>query len=317
MTHGAHSHPEDQRNRDVLVDLNGTLVPRDEARVSVLDSGFLLGDGIWEGLRLERGRLAFLDRHLDRLFEGARALDLDLGLGRVDLARRLERCLDANGMQDGVHIRLMVTRGIKSTPFQDPRATVGEPTIVILAEYKRPGPELYTRGLTLATVPVRRGRPDVQDPSLNTHSKHNCIAACIAAARAGADEGLMLDPQGFVATCNSTHFFLVRGDELWTSTGDYCLDGITRRVVLELGEAIGMRVREKNFSLAKVYSADEVFVTGTFAGIVPVGSVDGREFDGPYPAPWTARLRTALGERIEREPTVAEAIRLLEESASA
>jgi branched-chain amino acid aminotransferase len=302
MTHGAHSHPEDPRNASVLVSLNGTLVARDEAKVSVLDSGFILGDGIWEGLRLDGGRVPFLDRHLDRLFDGARALDLDIGKSREELRADLRACLAANGMRDGVHIRLMISRGVKLTPYQDPRATVSAPTIVILPEYKQPEPELYRRGLKLITVHVRRGRPDVQDPSLNTHSKHNCIAACIAAAKAGADEGLMLDPQGFVATCNSTHFFIVRRGEVWTSTGDYCLDGITRRVVCEVAEELGLVVREKNFPLAAVYAADEVFVTGTFAGLVAVASVDGRDFPGPYPGPVVRQLTEAYHARIGREP---------------
>jgi len=302
MTHGAHSHPEDPRNTDVLVSLNGTLVPKDEAKVSVLDSGFILGDGIWEGLRLDEGRVPFLERHLDRLFDGARALDMDIGRTRDELREDLRACLVANKMRDGVHIRLMISRGVKLTPYQDPRATISKPTIVILPEYKQPEPELYTRGLKLITVHVRRGRPDVQDPSLNTHSKHNCIAACIAAAKAGADEGLMLDPQGFVATCNSTHFFIVRRGEVWTSSGDYCLDGITRRVVCEVAEEIGLVVRMKNFPLAAVYGSSEVFVTGTFAGLVAVASVDGRTFDGPYPGPIVRRLTEAYHARIGREP---------------
>jgi len=308
MTHGAHSHAEDPRNADILIDLNGALVRRDEARVSVLDSGFILGDGVWEGLRLEEGRVAFLDRHLRRLFDGSRALDMDVGVTPADLTRRLAACFQANGMHDGVHVRLMISRGVKSTPYQDPRATITTPTIVILPEYKATAPELYARGLKLITVHVRRGRPDVQDPSLNTHSKHNCISACIAAAKAGADEGLMLDPQGFVATCNSTHFFIVRHGELWTSTGDYCLDGITRRVVLEVGAELGLTVREKNFPLSAVYAADEIFVTGTFAGLVAVGSVDGRAFLGPYPGPVVSRLWDAYRARILREPLLSELV---------
>jgi branched-chain amino acid aminotransferase len=304
MTHGAHSHPHDERNDSVLVAINDELVPKAQATVSILDSGFILGDGIWEGLRLHEGRLAFLDRHLQRVYDGARAIDLDIGLTPEELTARLARVLTANGMNDHVHVRLMISRGVKSTPYQDPRATVTGPTIVILPEYKQPGEEVYTRGMKLFTVHVRRGRPDVQDPRLNTHSKHNCIQACIQAAKAGADEGLMLDPQGFVATCNSTHFFIVRRGEIWTSTGNYCLDGITRGVVIEIARDAGIPVFEKNFSLSDVYGAEEVFITGTFAGLTSVGDVDGRPFPGPYPGPMVKRLQGLYAERIAAEPVL-------------
>lgn len=304
MTHGAHDHAEDPRNDTILVDVNGDLVPKHEARVSVLDSGFILGDGIWEGMRLHEGRLSFLDRHLRRLFDAARAIDMDIGLTPDELTARLVRVLEANDMHDHVHLRLMISRGIKSTPYQDPRATIGAPTIVILPEYKSPSEEVYTRGLKLFTVHVRRGRPDVQDPRLNTHSKHNCIQACIQAAKAGADEGLMLDPQGFVATCNSTHFFIARRGEVWTSTGNYCLDGITRGAVIEVARADGIVVREKDFSLSDVYGAEEAFVTGTFAGLASVGDIDGRSYDGPFPGPMVARLRKLYQARLHAEPVL-------------
>ncbi|MEM8982967.1 MAG: aminotransferase class IV [Pseudomonadota bacterium] len=276
MSYSAHSHAQDPRNDAILIDINGELVPRNEARVSVFDSAFMLGDGIWEGLRVYRGRIAFLDRHLDRLYAAAKALDFDIGLDRTALSKRLYGTLAANEMTDGVHIRLMVSRGTKSTPYQDPRVTIGPATVVIIAEYKTPTVEAEQHALALFTVHVRRGYADVQDPGLNTHSKLNCIFACIQATKAGADEALMLDPHGFVATCNSTHFFIVRDGELWTSTGDYCLDGITRGVVIELAEQHGYRVQQRNFTVADVYAADEAFVTGTFAGLVPVASVDGR-----------------------------------------
>ena len=287
---GSHGHTTDECNQGVMFDVNGELVPREKAVVSVFDSGFILGDGIWEGLRLKDGHLSFLERHLDRVYAGARAIDLEIGLNRDELRARLWRVIEANGMTDGVHVRLMITRGEKATPYQDPRVVISPATIVILAEYKSAGPEAFTKGLSLFTVHVRRGRPDVQDPKLNTHSKHNCIQACIQATKAGADEALMLDPQGFVATCNSTHFFIVRRGEVWTSTGDYCLDGITRGAVIEAAERAGITVRQRNFSLSDVYSADEAFVTGTYAGLTSVGSVDGRELDGPFPGPMVARL---------------------------
>jgi len=287
----------DPRNADILINVNGALVPRAEAMVSVFDSGFMLGDGVWEGLRVHASKIAFLDHHLDRLFEGAKAIAIDIGLSRAALERRLYETIDANGMTDGAHIRLMVTRGLRSTPYQDPRVVVGGATVVIIAEYKAPPPELATRGLKLFTVHVRRGDPAVQDPKLNSHSKLNCITACIQAAEAGADEALMLDPHGFVATCNSTHFFIVRKGEVWTSSGDYCLGGITRENVIAICREAGIPVFEKNFSLTDVYGADEAFVTGTFAGLTPVRSVDGRVLTDAR-GPMVERLQTLYAERV-------------------
>jgi branched-chain amino acid aminotransferase len=274
---GTHDYAGADRNQHILIDINGELLPRERATVSVFDSGFVLGDGVWEGLRVEDDTVLFLEQHLDRLYEGMHTLDFEVAVDRDTLTRRLYAALAANDMHDGVHIRLMVSRGIKATPYQDPRVTITPPTIVIIPEHKTALPETIERGVTLFTVHVRRGYSDVQDPTLNTHSKLNCITACIQAAKAGADEGLMLDPHGFVATCNSTHFFIVRRGELWTSTGNYCLDGITRRKVLEIAAADGMVVRERNFTLSDVYNAEEAFVTGTFAGLSPVREVDGRQ----------------------------------------
>ena len=291
MTQGTHNYVADDRNASVVIDINGDHFPRPDAKISVFDSGFMLGDGVWEGIRLHHGRLAFLDRHLERLWRGAKAIHMDIGVSREELERRLYAVLDANGMHgDGVHIRLMVTRGIRSTPYQDPRVVVTPATIVIIPEWKEPAPETATRMLALATVHVRRGYPDVQDPMLNSHSKLNCITACIQAAQAGADEGLMLDPHGFVATCNSTHFFIVKDGEVWTSSGDYCLDGITRGVVIEIARKAGITVRERNFSLTHVYGADEAFTTGTFAGVAPIGSIDGRVL-GDQRGPMVERLQ--------------------------
>lgn len=302
MGKGAHSYIDDPRNADVKVWINGELFPRAEAKVSVLDSGFILGDGVWEGLRVHDGRIAFLDRHLDRLEEGAKALDYDLGLTRDELTRALYDTLAANDMLagDGVHIRLMTTRGLKATPYQDPRVTISPATIVILPEWKRPDPKVAETGLRLFTVHVRRGYPDVQDQKLNSHSKINCITACIQATKAGADEALMLDPHGFVATCNSTHFFIVRKGEVWTSTGDYCLGGVTRGVIIELCREAGIPVFEKNFSLTQVYSADEAFTTGTFAGLVPVTEIDGRRISD-HRGPMVERLQQLYRRKLEAE----------------
>jgi len=289
----------DPRNAAILINVNGELKPRREAVVSVFDSGFMLGDGVWEGLRAHRGKLSFLDRHLDRLFEGAKAIAMDVGLSREELTTRLYHTLDANGMEEGVHVRLMVTRGVRATPYQDPRVVIGGPTIVIIPEYKEPDPTIYERGLKLFTVHVRRGDPAVQDQKINSHSKLNCILASIQATQAGADEALMLDSHGFVATCNSTHFFIVRKGEVWTSSGKYCLGGITRGLTLEIAREAGILAIEKDFSLTDVYGADEAFVTGTFAGIVPVREVDGRQLT--CRGPMVERLQKLYADRVERD----------------
>lgn len=282
--HGVHDYLTDPRNADILISVNGDLKKRDEAVVSVFDSGYILGDGVWEGLRVMDGGIAFLPEHLKRLWAGAKTIDMDIGLTKDELTARLMDCLKANGMQNGVHIRLMVTRGIKKTPYQGPRFTITKPTIVIIPEYKNPVPEIIQRGVSLFTVHVRRTGPAEQDQKLNSHSKLNCILACIQADKAGADEALMLDPLGFVATCNSTHFFIVRDGEVWTSPPEYCLGGITRSNIIKVCREVGIPVFEKRFSLFDVYSADEAFITGTFAGVTPVREVDGRNIeniDGP------------------------------------
>ena len=291
----------DPRNASILINVNGELKPRAEAVVSVFDSGFMLGDGVWEGLRVHDGKLSFLGRHLDRLYEGAKALAMDLGVTREELTKRLYETLDANGMKEGGHVRLMATRGVRSTPYQDPRVVVTPATIVIIAEYKEPPEGVHERGLKLFTVHVRRGDPAVQDQKINSHSKLNCILASIQATQAGADEALMLDPHGFVATCNSTHFFIVRQGEVWTSSGKYCLGGITRGLVLEIAREAGIPASEKDFSLTDVYGADEAFVTGTFAGIVPVREVDGRELT--CRGPMVERLQQLYRERLGRDIT--------------
>lgn len=308
MTQGTQHSADDPRNAGIRIWVNGALKPRADATVSVFDSGFVLGDGVWEGFRVVDGHPAFLEAHLDRLCEGAKALMIDIGLDRAALTRAIYATLDANGMHgDGVHVRLMVTRGVRSTPYQDPRVVAGPATIVIIPEYKTASEDTARRGIALFTVHVRRGFPDVQDPKLNSHSKLNCITACIQATAAGADEALMLDPHGFVATCNSTHFFIVRRGEVWTSTGQYCLGGITRGNIIALCRDNGVPVFEKAFSLTDVYGADEAFVTGTFAGVVPVHAVDGRSIgDGARNAddrrgPVVQRLQTLYREHVARD----------------
>ncbi len=283
-----HQAEEDARNASLLFWLNGRIVPRAEAVVSIYDSGFMLGDGVWEGVRLYDGRWTFLDDHMERLFEAANAIDLEIGLTPAQVKQAIFDLQAANGMTTDAHARLMVTRGVKTRPFQHPKLSQQGPTIAIIMEHSRPK---IPRPITLATVPHLRGLPMTQDPKLNSHSKLNCILACIAAQKAGADEALMLDLHGFVSTTNACNFFIVKKGEVWTSTGDYCMNGITRRKVIEVCRANGIPVFERNFSLVDTYSADEAFLTGTFGAQTPVGVIDGRQIGNGQMGPMTERLR--------------------------
>ena len=293
QTKGAQTPAEDPRNRDLLIWLNGRLVPRAEAVVSIFDAGFGLGDGVWEGIRLSHGRLVLVEQHLKRLYDGARAIALDIGLGPAALREALEAVVRANRMHDGAHLRLMVTRGEKSTVHQDPRNALGRPTIAITAEYKLPDPEIKRRGLILATSTFRCSGPEVFDMRLNSHSRLNLIQALLQAIAAGAHEALMLDPLGFVSSCNSTNFFIVRDAAAITSTGRFCFNGITRAAVIGLCAREGIACQQRDFTLAEVYSADEAFVTGTFGGITPVRSIDGKAIGAAVPGPLTTRLSEA------------------------
>ena len=293
-----HEAEVDARNDFIKIYVNGRIVPKAEATVSVYDSGFMLGDGVWEGLRLYNGRFAFLEEHLDRLYGAARALDIDISLTQQELTLALYDTVQANCMRENVHARLMVTRGPKQRPFQAPHLSKDGPTIVIIAEFSAPVTNLLETGLTLHTVPIVRGLPITQDPKLNTHSKLNCILAGIHASKAGADEALMLDPHGFVNTTNSTNFFIVRQGEVWTSSGDYCLNGITRKKVIEVCQAEGIPVFERNYSLADTYTADEAFVTGTFGAQTPVAVVDGRTIGNGKFRPVFQRIRELYKELV-------------------
>jgi len=288
---GSQDFADDPRNAAALLYLNGALVPRAEAKVSVLDAGFVLGDGVWEGLRVHNGRMLLLDAHLDRLLAGARAIALDIGMSREELAEALRTTLAANKMEHGVHIRLMITRGPKKAPNQDPRNALGKPTVVIIAEFKEPSPAIVTRGLTLFTSSIRCTPADMFDMRINSHSRLALIMALNQAIAAGADEALMLDPSGFVSSCNATNFFFVRGREVCTSTGDYCFNGITRGNVIALCREEKIPIRLGNFTVGDVYDAEEAFVTGTFGGITPVRAIDGRILPAALPGPMTERLR--------------------------
>ena len=299
MVHGTHNAVADERNDNILIYVNGDLVLRNEAKISVFDSGYLIGDGIWEALRLHEGVLVFLDEHLDRLWQAAAAVAMDLRMSREDLAAELWRTLDANKMRDNVHVRFMLTRGIKKTPSQDPRLVVSGPNLVIIAEHKLASPESKENGVTLFTSTVRRGSPDYLDPRLNCHSKLHEVLALLQAIEAGADEALMLDIHSFVATCNATNFFMVKGSELWTSTGQYCMNGITRAKVIKVCKNVEIPCLQKNFSLFDVYGADEAFVTGTFGGLTPVTAVDGRTIGEGVCGPMTRRLEALYQDEIK------------------
>jgi len=288
----AQAYAADPRNDDVLVYLNGDFVPKDQATVSVLDSGFISGDGVWEGLRLVNGKLVAIDEQIERLFEAARTVEIDLGMSRDDVMELVWSTLRKNDMQDGVHIRLMVTRGKRSSPNQDPRFVIGKPTIVIIAEYKVISPDAKAKGLSLYISIFRCSAPDVFDLRVSSHSRLNLIQALIQAIKAGADEALMLDPNGFVASCNSTIFFVVRKQVLWTSSGRYNFNGITSRTALRLAEQAGIELFVGDFALAEVYSAAEAFVSGTLAGITPVLQIDGRVIGTGKPGPMTAQIAT-------------------------
>ena len=301
METGSHSYIDNPKNENVKIFINGELFERSKAKVSVFDSGFLLGDGLWEGMRLHNGHIAFVESHLKRLYEGAKAIDLEIGLSKNELHEAILRTCEANNMKNGVHVRLIVSRGLKKTPFQSPRANIGKSTIVIIPEWKEAKNDSFSNGLNLHTVHFQRGPTTIQDPQWNSLSKLNCISACIQAEKSGADEALMLDPHGFVATCNSTHFFIIRNGELWTSNGLYCIEGITRENIIFLAEKNGITVKECNFSLTKVYSAEEAFVTGTFAGLIPVKSVDGRDIGKILPGSITSKLRNEYLKLLEKE----------------
>ena len=296
-----HEAEEDVRNETILIYVDGELVPRVEAKVSVYDSGFMLGDGIWEGLRLHDGVIPFLDDHLDRLYEAASYIALDIGMTRAELIDAIRQTLAANKMHTDVHLRLMITRGSKRKPFQHPHLSVWGPTLVIIAEHSKPRQDVAAGGVRLHTVPHHRGLPLTQDAKLNSHSKLNCIIALNHAVQAGADEALMLDPFGFVNTTNACNFFIVRKGAVWTSTGDYCMNGITRQKVIDICRANDIPVFERNYSLVDTYGADEAFLTGTFGAQTPVQEIDGRTIGDPANRPVFMRIRALYKQMIQSE----------------
>ena len=298
---GTNDYVEDIRNLEVLVYINDKFYPRQDASISVFDSGYLLGDGVWEGIRYHNGKFIFLEQHLERLFWGASQIDMDIGKTIDEVTTILYDTVKENKMETGVHVRLIVSRGIKSTPYQDPSFTVSKPTIVVIPEYKQPSPDTQKNGIKLVSVDIIRGSSKVQDHRINSLSKFNCIQACIDAHRKGGDEGLMLDPHGYVSTCNSTHFFMVKDNSVLTSTGDFCLHGVTRQNIIDICKTNSIPIYEKNFTLSDVYSSDEAFVTGTFGGVVPVYEIDGHELKVLSDNSIVALLQTYYNELVELE----------------
>ncbi len=299
--HGTHNALHDQRNENVKIYINGELFPRNEAKISVFDSGYLVGDGIWEALRLHDGVLVFLEEHLNRLYTGAATIGMDIGMSKKELIEEVWKTLHANDMHDNVHVRFMLTRGIKKTPSQDPRLTISGPNLVIIAEHKKADPSSQEKGITLFTSTIRRGSPDYLDPRLNCHSKLHEVMALVQAIEAGADEALMLDIHGFVSTCNATNFFMVKNGEVWTSTGQYCMNGITRGNIIRVCRENNIPCYEKDFSLFDVYGADEAFVTGTFGGVTPVTKIDGRQIGAGDFGTMARQLSTLYKELIHSE----------------
>jgi len=301
MIPGTHNAIEDTRNQTIKIYVNGELLPRNDAKISVFDSGYLVGDGVWEAFRLHHGTLVFLEQHLDRLWQGAATIGMTLSFDRKELIANIWKTLRANDMHDNVHVRVMITRGIKKTPSQDPRLTISGPNVVIIAEHKIASPETKEKGITLFTSTIRRGSPDYLDPRLNCHSKLHEVQALVQALEAGTDEALMLDVHGFVATCNATNFFMVKDGEVWTSTGQYCMNGITRANVILVCQQHNVPCLQKNFSLFDVYGADEAFVTGTFGGLTPVIKVDGRKIGTGTYGPMTQKLDKLYEGLIKKE----------------
>jgi branched-chain amino acid aminotransferase len=295
-----HKYLHDNRNDQILIYVNGEILHREKAKISVFDSGFLLGDGVWEGIRFHNRYLVFIQEHLDRLFQGASSLDIDIGISKDNIKSLIISVLNANRMVTDIHIRLIVSRGLKKTPYQHPNANLGGATIVIIPEYKKADKTINKKGISLVTVSTRRGTADTQDPQLNTLSKLNCIFACIEADKKGADEGLMMDVNGNVSTCNSTNFFIIKNKEVWTSTGEYCLPGVTRGAIIQLCKENNIPIYEKDYLVADVLNADEAFVTGTFSGVIPAVSLDGKTIGNGKRGPMTETFFNLYKNKIEK-----------------
>ncbi|MBD3630337.1 aminotransferase class IV [Cyclobacterium sp.] len=301
MVKGTHQAKQDERNKSVKILVNGAFLPREEAKISVFDSGYLVGDGVWEAFRVHKGCLIFIDQHLDRLWQSAKVVGIAIPFSKEELMDQIRQTLAINEMKDHIHVRVMLTRGIKATPSQDPRLTISGPNLVIIAEHKQAADESKNQGISLFTSTIRRGSPDYLDPRLNCHSKLHEVQALIQAIEAGADEALMLDIHGFVSTCNATNFFMVKNGEVWTSTGQYCMNGITRGNIIRVCEQNEITCHQKNFSLFDVYGADEAFVTGTFGGLTPVIKIDGKPIGKQEAGPLTKQLRKGYESLIEKE----------------
>ena len=274
----SHDFLKDKRNKNIKIYVNGKFYHRDKAKISVFDSSALLGHGIWDSLRYHNNKFIFLKMHLDRLYKDAKLTDIKIPLNRNQITSLLHKTVKLNKIKTDGHLRIIVSRGIKSTPYQSPKVTVTKPSIIIIPEFKKPDTKVYKKGLKLVTVNTIRGPLNVQNPQINSLSKLNCILACIEAQKKGADEALMFDINKNIATCNSTHFFFIKNNCVYTSTGKYCVTGITRQKIIDICKAKKIKVYQKNFKLKDVLEADEAFVTGTFAGIVGVNQINKKKF---------------------------------------
>jgi len=295
----SHSYIENPKNQNIFININGELFRRNEAKISVFDSGFLLGDGVWEGIRLHKSTLVFIEEHLNRLFASAKGISLDITLSRQDIIDELNKILIKNNMNDDIHIRLIISRGNKITPYQNPNANVGPINFVIIPEHKKTDPNIYIKGIQIGRVPNIRPNERILNPHYNTLSKLNCILASIEANKLGYDEGIMNDINGNVSTCNSTNLFFIKNKQVITSTGQYCLNGVTRGKVIELCNENNIQCNETNFTFEDIKNCDEAFVTGTFAGVVPVAQLEGKKLNTINSSSMVNKIRELYNQKIE------------------
>ena len=295
---GSHNYIPDKKNHDIFININGTLLRRNEAKISVFDSGFLLGDGVWEGIRVHKSKLVFIDEHLNRLFNSAKGISLNIKLSKAQIIQQIYKVLNINNMVDNIHIRLIITRGDKITPYQNPNSNVGPINYVIIPEHKKVDPETHLNGITIGRVNNIRPNAEILNPQFNTLSKLNCILASIEANNLGYDEGIMDDLNGNISTCNSTNLFFIKKNKVLTSTGEFCLNGITRQKAIEVCNENNILCLETNFTFDEIVDCDEAFVTGTFGGIIPVKKLEQRQLKSTNDNSLVYRIRDLYNEKI-------------------
>ena len=294
-----HSFIVNPKNESILININGEFFKRNEAKISVFDSGFLLGDGVWEGIRLHQSVLVYIEDHLDRIYKSAKGISLNIGITKEGIINEINKTLYRNNMKNDVHIRLIISRGNKITPYQNPNANVGPINFVIIPEYKKTNPDTYRNGIKIGRVKNVRPNNEILNPQYNTLSKLNCILASIEANKLGYDEGIMNDMHGFISTCNSTNLFFIKNTEIITSTGQYCLNGITRSKTIEICKKNNISCHEKDFTFEDISDCEEAFVTGTFGGIVPVSTLENQPLQSTNKESITNKIRTLYLQDIE------------------